>query len=369
MKVITTKEALTGRLAMVAGAAEGGKTTPILGAVLLKAAGTNLSMLCSDTGVLARAISECQVGAEGSICVDTRRFGDLVRAIPDRQEVSLTLDKDLLIVRAGKSRFRLPTFPAADYPRMTVADGTSVDIVMPAKRLGDLIDRCAVSMASNDVRVQLNGMCFDLKDGVLALVATDGHRLTIATEKVASDGAVQVIAPRKTVLLARKLLVRDGDVKLTLRDRELQMSFADGSVLLTKGIDARFVDYQRVLPTAAEATVVVGSPLLRDQVSMLSAVTPGDEKNVVARLGVEVSFGDGSLTLKRGEDGCCEMPAEINPPIKGTLGINVEYLRDALATLGSASKVSIVFNGDEKAIIVTSAECEHVRTVVMPMKL
>ena len=63
MQLTTTKEALAAPLAIVSGAADATMSVPMLGTVLLKAAGGRLSMLCSDSAVLARALTDCEVKA------------------------------------------------------------------------------------------------------------------------------------------------------------------------------------------------------------------------------------------------------------------------------------------------------------------
>lgn len=121
MIISTTKESLASPLALVAGAADTRGTVPMLGTVLLKATDEGqLSMLCSDTGMLARTLTPVEVKKAGELAVDVRRFFDLVKAVPEKQPIEISLEeKGTLLVKSGRSRFRLPTLAAADYPRMT----------------------------------------------------------------------------------------------------------------------------------------------------------------------------------------------------------------------------------------------------------
>lgn len=111
----TTKEALLSPLNFVAGAADYRGTVPMLGTALLKTTGGRLSLLCSDGAVLARTLAECKIDHEGELAVDARRFGDLIKAMPDKQAISLAMDGEQLLVKAGRSRFRLPVHSAEDY--------------------------------------------------------------------------------------------------------------------------------------------------------------------------------------------------------------------------------------------------------------
>ncbi len=87
--------------------------------VLLKASeGGKLSFLCSDCGVLARALSPCEVKEIGEIAVVARRFNDLIRAVSDKSPIEIKVEAKVMQIKAGRSRFKLPTMDAKDYPRM-----------------------------------------------------------------------------------------------------------------------------------------------------------------------------------------------------------------------------------------------------------
>lgn len=370
MQITTTKEMIAARLAMVAGAADGTKATPILGSVLLKTVNGNLSLLCSDTGVLARTLSECTVKKEGEICVDSRRLGDLVRAIPDKQQVELCLEeKGKLLVKAGKSRFRLDTFPAADYPRMSSGAGDAISEAMKARELGDMVERVIGAMASGDVRVYLNGVLFSIKNKRLTLVATDGHRLSVVTVPVEVEGAVECIVPRKTVLLLRKLLARDGDVKVTIRQTEAQFSFADGSVLLARAIEGRFPDWERVTPAEPTNFITIGRGTIKETLSMMAALSDSATKDATSRLGIELAYADTALTLKKGDTAQSEIPVIVTGETSGSVGVNLDYLQDAIDSVGDVEAVRVGFYGPNSAILVTQADGSGVKTVVMPMRL
>ena len=93
MQITTTKENLASPLSLVMGAADTRGTVPILGTVLMKATDKGqLSLLCSDTGLLARTLTPCEVAKTGSIAIDVRRFNDLIKAVPDKQPIEISVE-------------------------------------------------------------------------------------------------------------------------------------------------------------------------------------------------------------------------------------------------------------------------------------
>ena len=115
----TTRDALLAPLQSVAGIVEKRHTLPILSNVLIEKHADQLTMLATDIEIQIRTTTGGHIGGEdASITVGARKLQDILRALPDSAEISLTLDDKRLTVKAGRSRFQLQTLPAADYPRL-----------------------------------------------------------------------------------------------------------------------------------------------------------------------------------------------------------------------------------------------------------
>src|SRR4030095_3951948 len=110
-------------------------------------------------------------------------------------------------VRAGKSRFNLQTLSAADFPRMVEAKDASKTLSLPQKALKHALGLVQFAMAVQDIRYYLNGVLFSVDKDVLRVVATDGHRLSFASQALGGDQRhLSASPPRKTVLELIKLL-------------------------------------------------------------------------------------------------------------------------------------------------------------------
>ena len=134
----------------------------------------------------------------GDITVPGRKLLDILRALPEKLPVSLNVEGEKVVIKAGRSRFSLSTLPAADFP--VVEDINSQQTVqMPRKELLRLLEKTHFSMAQQDVRYYLNGMLLEIDGQVLRAVATDGHRLALCETALATKAksAQQVIVPAK----------------------------------------------------------------------------------------------------------------------------------------------------------------------------
>jgi DNA polymerase-3 subunit beta len=374
MQITTTKETLASPLALVAGAADTRGTVPMLGTVLLKATDTGkLSMLCSDTGMLARTLTPVEVKMSGEIAVNVRRFQDLIRAVPEKQAIEISVEeKGMLLVKSGRSRFRLPTLSAADYPRMSAAQEDRLSITMSARRLADMISDISSSMADADLRPYLNGALFSLDKAGLWIVSTDGHRMTVGHEPILGADALVprlVILPRKTVLLAKKLLSQGGNVTLTLGAKNVQFTFEDGAVLLGNSVDGQYPNWRTVIPSTTEV-VTVSTDRIGDALAMIAATSDDKEKQDAMKTKVELHITKTMTTLRRGDTGLCEVESESSSDAPFDLAFNIHYLLDAVSTIrATCEEVKIGYSASASAITMRPKDKEYPLSVVMPLRV
>ncbi len=158
-------------------------------------------------------------------------------------------------------------------------------------------------------------------------------------------------------------------MKLTLGSTDFQLAFNDGTVLLGKTIDGSFPDWKRVIPTGNIAATL-DPKRLRDGLAMIDAmIEDGGRKDMKGRC-IEVTFDKGSLTLQRAESARCEVDAvsEVDAPV--TIGVNINYLADAVSAIGEGAEgVSLSFTDPQKPITVRPQGAEYPLVVVMPMRV
>lgn len=373
LSISTTKEALLSPLAFVSGAADQRATLPILGTTLIKTVQGKLSLLCSDGAVLARSLADCKVEKEGEIAVDARRLGDLIRAMPDKQAISLSLDKEQLLVKAGRSRFKLPVHAANEYPTMAASNEGMVTIQIGSKRLGEMFDEVSHAMGVADVRSYLNGTYLTLKEGALWAIATDGHRMAISRQAITGSEKIvanEVIVPRKSSQLARKLLATSSeDVTLVFGNKEFRLQFKDGTVLLSKCLEGKFPDWQRVIPQNPNTTKVA-TDKLRTALTMIRATIDNSEatKKNATRRACSFVFGKTGIAINHADVASSEVEADSDDASNERVSLNVDYIADATDAVSTGDAVRFGFDDGNKPVTVRPADADYPLLVVMPMK-
>lgn len=361
----TSRDKLLAPLQVVSGIVERRHTLPILSNVLLERKGETLTFLATDIEIQVRTSTTAESGEDGALTVGARKLQEILRSLPEGSDVSLTLEDKRLQVRTGKSRFNLQTLPAEDFPKMSLSAGVRrIEVTQAGFRR--LLAQTQYAMASQDVRYYLNGLLLLIEGSLLKAVATDGHRLAFASMGIEGGGERQeMIIPRKSVVELNRLLA-DSDAPLVIEFASNQVRFLFGDVeLVSKLIDGKFPDYERVIPASSRNTVKVGRVALQQAMSRAAILT--NEKF----RGVRLVLGDNSLRIIAANAEQEEAQEEMEIDYSGEaidIGFNVSYLLDVLGNTGS-EEVHWLFNDASSSALMVVPGNDNFKYVVMPMRI
>lgn len=368
MKLTASREQILQPLQGVIGVVERKQTMPVLANVLITAQvgePGRLTLTGTDLEVELVAAGEAAVSQAGEITVPGRKLLEIIRALPDRTQITLTLDGDKLKVSAGRSRFVLSTLPAGDFPQVDEVSAEQA-VVVAQGELRRLIEKTHFSMAQQDVRYYLNGTLLESADKTLRAVATDGHRLAIAETTLgqAVRVAKQVIVPRKGILELQRLLGEEGEVSLSIGTNHIRATI--GEVRFTsKLIDGKFPEYSRVIPANPTRIVTADRNMLRQALSRTAILS--NEKY----RGVRLSLSAGVLAVQAHNPEQEEAEDSVEVSYQGDeveIGFNVTYLVEAIAAI-DGENVEIGLTDSNSSCLIRSPGLGDVRYVVMPMRL
>ncbi|MCA1979510.1 MAG: DNA polymerase III subunit beta [Thiobacillus sp.] len=360
------RNALLSALSAVVGVVERRHTLPILSNLLLEKQGNKLTLTATDLELQISTRLEAKDGEDFAITLAARKLFDIVRALPDAAQVKLDSKDSQVVVSAGKSRFTLQTLPAADFPRVETGAGLGEAIRLPQKTLKRLLQLVQFAMASQDIRYYLNGMLLVLDGTTLRVVATDGHRLAYAETTLETPAeAREVIIPRKTVLELAKLLA-DSDDAVELRIGANQVTITlPGTELVTKVVDGKFPDYQRVIPVN-QPRHLKANRLLVTQALQRAAILSNEKFR-----GVRLVMSENTLGIVCNNNEQEEAADEIEVEYQGEpldVGFNVTYLLDGLGAVGSDS-ITLSLGDANSSMLLTSEGEPGFKYVVMPMRI
>ena len=362
-----TQDKLLAVLQSVAGIVERRHTLPILANVLIRKNGAQLQLTTSDLEIQIRTSAELG-GDDGdfSTTVGARKLIDVLRSMPSDQTVSLESAQNKLILKGGKSRFTLQTLPAEDFPLVQEAASFGPVFSVPQKVLKELLNQVSFAMAVHDIRYYLNGILFVAEGQQLSLVATDGHRLAFSSSMLDVEVPKQeVILPRKTVLEMQRLLSdKDGAIEMQFAANQAKFSF-EGMEFVTKLVEGKFPDYNRVIPRNHKNIITLGRVPLLASLQRTAILTSEKFK------GVRLNIEPGTLRVASNNAEQEEAVDELDIDYGGDaieIGFNVTYLIDALANMHQDMVKIELADGNSSALL-TIPDNAAFKYVVMPMRI
>jgi DNA polymerase-3 subunit beta len=367
--VKTQRDLLLLPLQSVSGIVERRHTLPILSNVLLEKKDDRLTFLATDIEVQITTSAEVAGSdGDGAMTVGAKKFQDILRSLPDDSEITLALEDKRLQIRSGRSRFNLQTLPAEDFPRMAMSETDPVKIELSQRQLRHLLIQTQFAMALQDVRYYLNGLLLLVDGGELRAVATDGHRLAyacMALDENLSLSRQDIILPRKTVLELSRLLGDNEDpVQIEITVNQIRFRFGN-IVLVSKLIDGKFPDYERVVPGSLKNLVTLNRVLLLQSLHRAAILTTEKFR------GVRLILTPGSLKIVAANAEQEEAQEDIEIDYSGDaidVGFNVSYLLDMLNNV-SAESIEWGFNDANSSALMTVPGNASFKYVVMPMRI
>ncbi|WP_280539877.1 DNA polymerase III subunit beta [Chromohalobacter sp. 11-W] len=367
MRFTITREDLLRPLSLVAGVVERRQTLPVLSNVLLEVRDTQLALTGTDLEVeLIGRTAPHHVDEPGSATVPARKLMDICKSLPEKTDITFTLEEGRAVLRAGRSRFTLSTLPVAEFPNI---EGSQSDTTLTLTRgtLKHLIDATSFAMAQQDVRYYLNGMLLEFGHHLVRTVATDGHRLAVCARSAEVDvePSQKLIVPRKGILeLARLLDGSDEPVELTIGGTHLRAQTGDFT-FTSKLVDGKFPDYERVVPRGGDKVVIAERGELR-QVLSRTAILSNEKYR-----GVRLNLEEHNLRVTANNPEQEEAEENVAIEYEGDtleVGFNVGYLVDVLGVL-DADRVQMTLSDPNSSALLEEPGGGDAMYVVMPMRL
>jgi len=362
-----TQEKVLSALQSVAGIVERRHTLPILANVMIRKTGSQIQLTTSDLEIQIRT-SAVLDGDAGNFTttVGARKLIDILRTMPSDQSVSLESSQNKLILKGGKSRFTLQSLPAEDFPLVQEAANFGPVFSVPQKTLKALLSQVSFAMAVHDIRYYLNGILFVAEGKQLSLVATDGHRLAFSSATLDVEVPRQeVILPRKTVLEMQRLLSdKEGAIEMQFAGNQAKFSF-EGMEFVTKLVEGKFPDYNRVIPKNHKNIITLGRTTLLASLQRTAILTSEKFK------GVRLNIEPGTLRVASNNAEQEEAVDELDIDYAGDaieIGFNVTYLIDALTNMAQ-DMVKIELADSNSSALLTIPDDVAFKYVVMPMRI
>ncbi len=373
MEISVSRQDLVKELTATQSVVERKTTIPILSNFLLEADEDRLNITATDLDQAIRTSAQVKVKKPGSCTIPARKLYDYIKLLPDGDISIKLLENHWVQIRSGRSNTKMVGMARANYPQVpefpTVA-ATSISLAS----LRTLIARTIFAISNEESRYTLNGALLVLKAESMAMVATDGHRLSFV-EKAGEtlegiSGEKRVLIPRKALQELQSLLANSEAEKVEFADDEHTLFFRVGHrTLSSRKLTGQFPNFEAVMPRDNTKFAVVRSSELSAAIQRVAQFA--DERSGAIRMRLE----DNELKVSANSTESGESEDTIDTPYSSeaiTVGFNSGYILDFLKALDNAGEVRLEFKDAQSAGQMRpedpDAEFKY-RYVLMPMRI
>jgi DNA polymerase-3 subunit beta len=373
MQFTISREALLKPLQRVQGAIERRQTLPILANILVVVKSQLLSLTGTDLEIeMIARVGLTQHATAGATTIPGKKLIDICKALPENAQISFEMADNKVVVRSGRSRYSVACLPSENFPKVQESAG-DVELSVKQGILRQLLEVTCFAMAHQDVRYYLNGVFMVFNQDEVRMVATDGHRLATMALPLRTHLTqnLTVIVPRKAVIEMQRLFAEgDEEIGLVIGKNHLRAVNTHTS-FITKLIEGKFPDYQRVLPAAPPYQFEVSRELLKQALLRVSVLFTDKYR------GVGLQFTSNLLRIIATTPDKDEVEDEVEIAYQGPsieIGANASYLVEYLNIIKS-EMVRVAFT-DPNHVILFETQLNDAQQspgrhsyVVMPMRL
>ena len=367
------KEVFLKSLHKIQGIVEKRTSMPILSNALLEATESTLLVTATDLEVGMKSSYPADIVSPGKITVGAKKLYEIVKELPNQIITFATKDNDWVEIKCGKVRFNIVGLSPDEFPYFpSVKEENLFEI--ENSLLSTMIEKTSYAICNDETKYNLNGLFTKVElaeDGMhlLKMVATDGHRLSIANGTLKGTAGPEllkgVILPKKGIYELKKITEEDGG--------DLLFGFMENSAVIKRGnfymvmrlVDGEFPDYNRVIPTANDRVVTVNREVFTHSVRRMAILSSEKFKGIM----LEISASSIKISSSNPELG--DAMEEIDVDYGGeplAVRFNARYLLDVLA-VSETETIDIKFRDELSPSIITPAKSGSFLAVIMPMRL
>ncbi|MFC5864402.1 DNA polymerase III subunit beta [Acidicapsa dinghuensis] len=377
MEITVTRQELLKELTAIQSVVERKTTIPILSNFLVEVSegpeGSRINITATDLDQAIRTSTAAKVKKAGACTIPARKLYDYVKLLPDGDISIKLLDNHWVQIRSGRSNTKMVGLGRANYPQVPELPSAS-GVKIPSLVLKTLIARTIFSISNEESRYTLNGALLILKAESIAMVATDGHRLSFVEKSEQPlegvTGEKRILIPRKALAELQSLLSNTDVETIEFADDDLWLFFRIGHrTLSSRKLTGQFPNYEAVMPRDNSRFVVVRTAELGAAIGRVAQFA--DERSHAVRLKLEqneLKVSAQSNEAGESEDSI-ETPYTFDPIV---VGFNSDYVLDFLKALGNEGEVRLEFKDSQSAGQMRpedpDAEYKY-RYVLMPMRI
>lgn len=341
---------------------------PILENYLFNLEDDNLSVSAFDGIIAVQTKVKVNGKRNGKTLIPSKILLEILRTLPSNVEFTIDADCEAqkIVMKTENGEYKLTSPDLKEYPEPPeFVDAKKVYIEHDL--LLRLINKTLFAVSHDELRPVLTGVLIHILKDEIRAVSTDGHRLVkVVNRNYKFEEEREIVLPSKSL----NVVLKHMDEKLQyISVSETNAVFVfEQSLVNTRLIDEKYPNYESVIPTDSEYTMIVNKNELLSSVARTSIFTNNPNnliKFTIDSKSVTLYAEDPDTGMYANE----KIPCEFNGK-KFEIGFNANYVTEILNHLDS-EEVNIFLTSSNRAATVlpkTSQE-DDILMLLMPLRL
>lgn len=338
-------------------------TMQILDGILIETLKDKIKLTSTDLEISIETFIPCSIIEEGSIVVNSRIFGDIIKKLPD-SDIQITVKDNNINIKCENSEFNIIGNPGDDYPDLpTILEQES--FVLPKDLFKNAIRQTVFATMQDETRPSLTGVLLEIQDNQISFVSLDGYRLALRKIPTKTDINLKLIIPGRSLNELNKIL-EDREEDITISTASTQVTFDIGdTIVYSKLLEGQFFNYKDIMRKDHKTKVTVNrrefvngleraSLLAKEEKANLIRLSVMDN-NIIIRSNSEI--GDVYEKVLSNQDG-----ENVN------IAFNSRYILEGIKIMDS-EEIVMNFMGSLNPCIINGLEDESYTYLVLPVRL
>lgn len=342
----------------------GKSTMAILQGLYLKAKDGEITLIGSDRDISIETKFAAHIEEEGSLVLDSRLFGEIIRKLPNTDIYFKTTENNTLEIICNKSKFNIVYMNSEEYPELPYIN-EELSLNINQEILKNMIRGTIFAIAQEETRPILTGVLFEIKNNTLNMVALDGYRLALKKSPIDIDDEIRVVIPGKTLNEVSKIMEdSDKDVNISFTKNHILFSI-ENTKIISILLSGEFIKYSSIIPEEYSLKVTSGRAELLSCIERASLLAKDGNTNLV-KFDIEE---DNLIITSNSQLGNVREELQIlleGEPIK--IAFNSKYMIDVLKIIDE-DEIVLEFTSPVSPCILKNKDNDDCTYLILPVRL
>lgn len=374
MKFSFNKKKVLDALAGIQGITGRKTNLAITSDILIKAMGSGIAITANDLEIIFTGFYEAEVQTEGIICINSRKFFEIVKEYPDDDIIISEIENRWIEIGTGNCQFHIVSSDYENFPATPLIE--DIDFIkINAEEFRKMIDTSSIIGYSGDEkRVYVRGSLIEkiiIREGEekIRIVSTDSKRLNAYDADFTGKFELPetgIIVPKKGFSELSKFIESKSDtIQVGIKNQHFIVQLDNESIMI-KLLDGEYPAYKPVLDTSAIKPISINQATIYSLIKRVSILTSDTYKSVI------MTFSENELVVSITNPEIGESMERLQieysgEKIKGAF--NPKFFRDALSLFDKSSVLLFYIDNGESPCIIKNIADDQLVCVIMAMHI